>query len=93
MRRQFISHAISAAALLTLSAPSASAADNAVVEEKAAVCSGCHGENGISQTENIPSHAASRINSCKGSSCSSAPARARTSRCSPAVARYLACFK
>ena len=25
------------------------------VQEKAAVCSGCHGENGISQTENIPS--------------------------------------
>src|SRR5689334_20407604 len=55
MRRQFVSHAISAAALLTLGALSASAADNAAVQEKAAVCSGCHGENGISQTENIPS--------------------------------------
>jgi len=55
MRRQFISHAISAAALLALGALSASAADNAAVQEKAAVCSGCHGENGISQTENIPS--------------------------------------
>lgn len=53
MRRQFISHAISAAVLLAL-AP-AQAADNAAVQEKAAVCSGCHGENGISQTENIPS--------------------------------------
>ena len=55
MRRQFISHAISAAALLALGVLSASAADNAAVKEKAAVCSGCHGENGISQTENIPS--------------------------------------
>ncbi|MGY4354665.1 cytochrome c553 [Bradyrhizobium sp. i1.7.7] len=33
----------------------AEAADNAAIQEKAAVCSGCHGENGISQTENIPS--------------------------------------
>lgn len=33
----------------------AQAADNAAIKEKAAVCSGCHGENGISQTENIPS--------------------------------------
>jgi cytochrome c553 len=55
MRRQFISHAISAAALLTLGVLSAGAADNTAVQEKAAVCSGCHGENGISQTENIPS--------------------------------------
>jgi cytochrome c553 len=55
MPRPFISHAMGAVALLTLSALSASAADNAAVQEKAAVCSGCHGENGISQTENIPS--------------------------------------
>jgi cytochrome c553 len=34
------------------------AADNAAVKEKAEVCTGCHGENGISQTENIPSLAA-----------------------------------
>jgi cytochrome c553 len=33
----------------------ARAADNAAVKEKAEVCSGCHGDNGISQTENIPS--------------------------------------
>ena len=55
MRRQFVSQAISAAALLAVGVLSASAADNAAVQEKAAVCSGCHGENGISQTENIPS--------------------------------------
>src|SRR4051812_50062095 len=55
MRRQFISHAISAVALLALGSLPTSAADNAAIKEKAAVCAGCHGENGISQTENIPS--------------------------------------
>ncbi len=55
MCRQFISYAISAVVLAALSALPAGAADNAAVQEKAAVCSGCHGENGISQTENIPS--------------------------------------
>src|SRR5438445_9092287 len=40
MRRQFISQAISTAALLSLGALSASAADNTAVQEKAAVCSG-----------------------------------------------------
>jgi cytochrome c553 len=52
MRRQFVSHAITALALVALASPSARAAD---VKEKAAICAGCHGENGISQTENIPS--------------------------------------
>jgi cytochrome c553 len=33
----------------------ARAADAAAGKEKAEVCAGCHGENGISQTENIPS--------------------------------------
>jgi cytochrome c553 len=33
----------------------ARAADPAASREKAAQCAGCHGENGISQTENIPS--------------------------------------
>ncbi|OKO84815.1 c-type cytochrome [Bradyrhizobium sp. AS23.2] len=55
MRRQFISHAISAVALLTLGALPASAADAAAGKARAEVCAGCHGENGISQTENIPS--------------------------------------
>jgi cytochrome c553 len=31
------------------------AADNAAVKEKAELCVGCHGDAGISQTENIPS--------------------------------------
>ena len=33
----------------------AQAADDAAAKEKAAMCAGCHGDNGISQTENIPS--------------------------------------
>ncbi len=33
----------------------AHAADAGAVAEKATMCAGCHGENGISQTENIPS--------------------------------------
>ncbi|QDP22985.1 c-type cytochrome [Bradyrhizobium cosmicum] len=55
MRRQFISHAMVAAALLALGSLPASAADIAAGKAKAEVCAGCHGENGISQTENIPS--------------------------------------
>jgi cytochrome c553 len=39
-------------------APSARAADIAAGKEKAELCVGCHGEGGISQTENIPSLAA-----------------------------------
>jgi cytochrome c553 len=34
---------------------SADAADLAAGKEKAEICAGCHGEGGISQTENIPS--------------------------------------
>ena len=36
----------------------AHAADTAAVKEKAELCTACHGEGGISQTENIPSLAA-----------------------------------
>src|SRR5882724_7841363 len=38
-----------------LLASSANAADVAAGKEKAEICAGCHGDNGISQTENIPS--------------------------------------
>jgi cytochrome c553 len=38
-----------------LSGMPASAADPAAAKDKAEVCAGCHGDNGISQTENIPS--------------------------------------
>jgi cytochrome c553 len=55
MRRQFISHAMGAVALATLGILPASAADVAAGKAKAEICAGCHGDNGISQTENIPS--------------------------------------
>jgi cytochrome c553 len=55
MRRQFISHAMGAVALVTLGILPASAADVAAGKAKAEICAGCHGDNGISQTENIPS--------------------------------------
>jgi cytochrome c553 len=42
------------AAAVVLGSP-ARAADTAAIQEKAGMCAGCHGENGISQTENIPS--------------------------------------
>jgi cytochrome c553 len=35
--------------------PAVHAADTAAGKEKAELCVGCHGENGISQMENIPS--------------------------------------
>jgi cytochrome c553 len=41
--------------LTALAAAQACAADLAAGKEKAELCTGCHGENGISQTENIPS--------------------------------------
>ena len=40
---------------MALSAVPAAAADLAAGKEKAEMCVACHGENGISQTENIPS--------------------------------------
>lgn len=41
-------------ALIACSSPG-HAADIAAGKEKAEICAGCHGDNGISQTENIPS--------------------------------------
>src|ERR1700759_2075959 len=52
-RLQFVSHLVSAIALLALSP--AHAADVAAGKEKAELCIGCHGENGVAQMENIPS--------------------------------------
>ncbi|MGJ4908904.1 c-type cytochrome [Bradyrhizobium sp. HKCCYLS2033] len=51
-------HGVAAAACvlaLVLMSPSAQAADVEAGKAKAELCVGCHGENGISQTENIPS--------------------------------------
>src|SRR3978361_2508807 len=52
MRKRFAGTAV--AALLAFG-PLAHAADIAAGKEKAELCAGCHGDNGISQTENIPS--------------------------------------
>jgi cytochrome c553 len=57
MRRRFLFDALyrTALALLALASIPAHAADSAAGKEKAELCVGCHGEGGISQTENIPS--------------------------------------
>ncbi|MGJ5032787.1 c-type cytochrome [Bradyrhizobium sp. HKCCYLRH3059] len=47
--------AAAAALTLLVAARPASAADLEAGKAKAELCAGCHGENGISQTENIPS--------------------------------------
>jgi cytochrome c553 len=54
MRHRSAVVALLALATSLSSAPSR-AADPVAAKEKAEVCAGCHGENGISQTENIPS--------------------------------------
>jgi cytochrome c553 len=58
MRGRFVTLAMYLAMSLLACAPSAHAADIAAGKEKAELCVGCHGEGGISQTENIPSLAA-----------------------------------
>src|ERR1700710_1113203 len=58
MHSRIVCGAIAVLALgLSLIAP-AHAADIAAGKEKAEMCTGCHGEGGISQMENIPSLAA-----------------------------------
>jgi cytochrome c553 len=42
-------------AAIVISGSSVRAADPAAGKEKAEICAGCHGDNGVSQTENIPS--------------------------------------
>jgi cytochrome c553 len=53
LRRPFLVIALSMVAAVPVPA-----ADLAAGKEKAGLCAGCHGENGISKTENIPSLAA-----------------------------------
>jgi cytochrome c553 len=57
MRCRLILHALCSVVLGLSALPGipAYAADLVAAKEKAEVCAGCHGENGISQTENIPS--------------------------------------
>jgi cytochrome c553 len=58
MLRRNVVGAWCAMALSLVAAVPSHAADLAAGKEKAELCTGCHGENGISQTENIPSLAA-----------------------------------
>jgi cytochrome c553 len=57
MRRRSVALALLALVIWLSEAPivRAHAADIAAGKEKAELCAGCHGDNGISQTENIPS--------------------------------------
>jgi cytochrome c553 len=57
MRRRSVFEALCGIALglSALAVAAAHAADNAAAKEKAEICAGCHGEAGISQTENVPS--------------------------------------
>ena len=57
MRCGFVLHVLGvlALALSALASVPAHAADSAAGKEKAELCVGCHGEGGISQTENVPS--------------------------------------
>ncbi len=55
MRCRFLLYALCDLALSALAGVPAHAADIAAGKETAELCVGCHGEAGISQTENIPS--------------------------------------
>jgi cytochrome c553 len=55
---RFLLYALGGLALSAFASVTAHAADIAAGKEKAELCVGCHGEGGISQTENIPSLAA-----------------------------------
>jgi cytochrome c553 len=54
-RRRSLFKALAGLALVLSAIAPARAADTAAAKEKAELCAGCHGEGGISQTENIPS--------------------------------------
>jgi cytochrome c553 len=53
MRSRFV--LLGACAVLALASMPVRAADIAAGKEKAELCTGCHGENGISEMENLPS--------------------------------------
>jgi cytochrome c553 len=54
--RNYVAAALLAAvAVPAMNIPAGHAADLVAGKEKAEICAGCHGENGISQMENIPS--------------------------------------
>jgi cytochrome c553 len=58
MRVRFSLKILCAVALSALASAPAISADTTAAKEKAEMCTACHGEGGISQTENIPSLAA-----------------------------------
>ena len=55
MRRGFWIDVLGATVMSAAMIAASSAADLEAGKKKAELCAGCHGENGISQTENIPS--------------------------------------
>jgi len=55
MRARSVLETLCGMALWVIAAAPAPAADLAAGKEKAELCTGCHGESGVSQTENIPS--------------------------------------
>lgn len=55
MRRQSVFNLLSGVVLSALAIVPVRAADVAAGKAKAEICAGCHGDNGISQTENFPS--------------------------------------
>jgi cytochrome c553 len=55
MRRHFRIFALLTSGIWLAGVSPGCAADATAIKEKAEICAGCHGENGVSQTENIPS--------------------------------------
>jgi cytochrome c553 len=55
MRTQLMGYAVAGLALMAMPLHSAFADAAVAGKAKAEICAGCHGDNGISQTENIPS--------------------------------------
>ena len=55
IRSRSVLGALCCIALGALASASGNAADSAAAKEKAEMCVACHGQGGISQTENIPS--------------------------------------
>jgi cytochrome c553 len=55
MRRRFWIHVLMVVAMSTTMIATSLAVDLDAAKKKAELCAGCHGENGISQTDNIPS--------------------------------------
>src|ERR1700679_3700497 len=55
LRRKFIRRLLCATTMSVAMTTTSLAADLEAGKKKAELCAGCHGDNGVSQTENIPS--------------------------------------